>query len=196
MSFIQWCCERGAKSHGKRTKKKPWRKRQSRSWRFSFHKYFTTFFLFIPLFQLLYFIIFFLYFFYPRHLLTPAPTTHTHDPRHIATLFKIWLAARRLIAILSLARPPQDPKSSFRSLLKQLFCCETRAIGQFVANPSPVIFAGVLASKVLKIKIRIQCQRDEASQSLVKHDIMISLHSFLKTCSACLLILTAVGRFI
>ena len=31
-------------------------------------------------------------------------------------LFKIWLAARRLIAILSLARPPRDPKISFRSL--------------------------------------------------------------------------------
>ena len=31
-------------------------------------------------------------------------------------LFKIWLAARRLIAILSLAGPPRDPKISFRSL--------------------------------------------------------------------------------
>jgi len=55
-----------------------------------------------------------------------------------------------------------------------------------VANPSPVIFAGVLASKVRKIKIKIQSQCDEASQRLVKHNIMISLHSFLKTCSTCL----------
>ena len=55
-----------------------------------------------------------------------------------------------------------------------------------MTNPSPVIFAGVLASKVRKIKIKIQSQRDEASQRLVKHNIMISLHSFLKTCSACL----------
>ena len=74
MSFIQWCCERGAKSHGKRTKKKPWRKRQSRSC------------LLFVFFQLLYFITFFLHFIYPRHL--PTPTTHdlyprptTHDPR-------------------------------------------------------------------------------------------------------------------
>ena len=29
---------------------------------------------------------------------------------------KIWLAVRRLIAILSLAGPPRDPKISFRSL--------------------------------------------------------------------------------
>ena len=33
--------------------------------------------------------------------------------RHI----KIWLAVRRLIAILSQARPPHYPKSSFRLLL-------------------------------------------------------------------------------
>ena len=31
-------------------------------------------------------------------------------------LFEIWLAARRLIAILSLTGPPRDPKISFRSL--------------------------------------------------------------------------------
>ena len=31
-------------------------------------------------------------------------------------LFKICLAARRLITILSLAGPPRDPKISFRSL--------------------------------------------------------------------------------
>ena len=35
--------------------------------------------------------------------------------------------------------------------------------------------------------MKIQSQRDEASQRLVKHNITISLHSFLKTCSACLL---------
>ena len=103
----------------------------------------------------------------------------------VFVLFKIWLAARRLIAILSLARPPRDPKSSFRSLLKQLFCCEARVRCQFVANPSPIIFAGALALKVRKIKIKIQFQRNEASQRLVKHNIMISLHSFLKTFSAC-----------
>ena len=59
--------------------------------------------------------------------------------------FKIWLAARRLFSILSLARPLRHPKSSFRSLLKQLFCRETRVRGQFMANPGPVMFAGVLA---------------------------------------------------
>ena len=39
-----------------------------------------------------------------------------------------WLAARRLISILSLERSPRDPKSSFRSfrlLIKQLFRRET-----------------------------------------------------------------------
>ena len=87
--------------------------------------------------------------------------------------------------ILSLARPPRDPKSLFRPLLKQLFCCESRVRCQFVANPSPIIFAGALSLKVRKIKIKIQFQRNEASQRLVKHNIMISLHSFLKTFSAC-----------
>ena len=54
-----------------------------------------------------------------------------------------------------------------------------------MANPSPIIFAGALALKVRKIKIKIQFQRNEASQRLVKHNIVISLHSFLKTFSAC-----------
>ena len=65
-----------------RTKKKPWRKRQSRSWRFSFHKYFRTFFylfLFFNYFTLSFFSILFL----------PTTSTHTHDPRHLATLMNI-----------------------------------------------------------------------------------------------------------
>ena len=82
MSFIQWCCERGAKSHRKRTKK-PWRKRQSRSWRYSFHKYFTTFFylfLFFNYFTLsLFFYTFFTHDIYPHP--HPRPTTSTHYPR-------------------------------------------------------------------------------------------------------------------
>ena len=49
---------------------------------------FYNFFLFISFFQLLYFITFFLYFFYPRHLPTPTPMTHTHDPQHLATIAK------------------------------------------------------------------------------------------------------------
>ena len=36
--------------------------------------------------------------------------------RSISFYIKIWLAVRRLIAILSLAGPPRDPKISFRSL--------------------------------------------------------------------------------
>ena len=58
----------------KRTKKRPWRKRQSRRLRFSFHKYFTTsFYLF------LFFNNFFsLSFFSIRFL--PTTFTHTHDP--------------------------------------------------------------------------------------------------------------------
>ena len=64
-------------------------------------------------------------------------------------LFKIHLAAQRLIAVLLLARPPHDPKSSLPSLLKQRFCCETCDRGQFVASPTQVIFAQILASKVM-----------------------------------------------
>ena len=36
--------------------------------------------------------------------------------RRLSSYIKIWLAVRRLIAILSLAGPPRDPKISFRSL--------------------------------------------------------------------------------
>ena len=36
--------------------------------------------------------------------------------RSLSSYIKIWLAVRRLIAILSLAGPPRDPKISFRSL--------------------------------------------------------------------------------
>ena len=67
-----------------RTKKKPLRKRQSRSWRFSCHKYFTTFSLHF------FFSITLLYNFFSILFLsttfTPTPTTHdlyplptTHD---------------------------------------------------------------------------------------------------------------------
>ena len=52
--------------------------------------------------------------------------------RHI----KIWFAVRRLIAILSLAWPPRDPKSSFRLLLKQLFYCETRSCQRSICGKS------------------------------------------------------------
>ena len=87
-----------------------------------------------------------------------------------------WLAARRLISILSLARSPRDPKSSFRSfrsLIKQLFCRETTGSPSWNMSIGEHL-AGVLASKLRKIKlIKIQSQRDEASQRLVKHNIMI-----------------------
>ena len=36
--------------------------------------------------------------------------------RSLSSYIKIWLAVRRLIAILSLAGPPRNPKISFRSL--------------------------------------------------------------------------------
>ena len=73
------------------------RRRQSRSWILSFHKYFTTFFylfLFFNYSTLSLFSILFL----PAtftHTHDPRPTTHdprplptTHDPRHLATLQK------------------------------------------------------------------------------------------------------------
>ena len=73
MPFIQWCCERGART------KKPWLERQLRSLRFSFHKYFSTFFYLFPFFFFNYFTLSF----FPNFFL---PTTH--DPRHLATLMK------------------------------------------------------------------------------------------------------------
>ena len=83
------------KSHRKRTKKKLWRKRQSRSWRFSFHKYFTAFYIYF------FFSITLLYHFFSL-LFLPTTFTHTHthdprrlptthDPRLLATLFYEWL---------------------------------------------------------------------------------------------------------
>ena len=69
---------RGLGNIRKKTKKKPW-EGQSRSRRFSFHKYFTTFF-FLFLFNhftLSFFSISFL----------PATFTHTHYPRPLPTTF-------------------------------------------------------------------------------------------------------------
>ena len=103
MSFIQWCCERGAKSHRKRTKKKQTRKRQSRSWRFSFHKYFTTFFYLFLFFNYFTLSFFFSILFLPRTF----THTHTHDPRHLATLimYKYYVDA------LQRHYDPENPRS-------------------------------------------------------------------------------------
>ena len=81
----------------KRTKKRPWRKRQSSRLRFSFHKYFTTcfyLFLFFNYFTLsFFFYTFFTHDIYPHphpwpatHTHDPRPLPTTHDPRHLATL--------------------------------------------------------------------------------------------------------------
>ena len=82
-----------------RTKKKPWRKRQSRSWRFSFDKYFRAFFylfLFLKYFTLSFFSILFLPTTFTHththtHTYThdPRPLPTTHDPRHLATIVNI-----------------------------------------------------------------------------------------------------------
>ena len=81
-----------------RTKKKPWRKRQSRSWRFSFHKYFRTFFylfLFFNYFTLSFLSILFLpTTFTHTHTHDPRPLHTTYDPRHLATLAKPNQVAR------------------------------------------------------------------------------------------------------
>ena len=72
------------KKISKRTKKKPWRKRQSRSSRFSFHKYFTTFFYLLLFWITLLYHIFFLEFFFTHEIYPhphPRPTTSTHYPR-------------------------------------------------------------------------------------------------------------------
>ena len=68
----------------KRTKQRPCRKRQSRSWRFSFHKYFTTcFYLFLFSIILLY------HLFSIRFLPTTFTHTHTNDPRSLPTTHDI-----------------------------------------------------------------------------------------------------------
>ena len=54
------------------SKNKPWRKRQSRSWRFSFHKYFTTFFYLFTFFN--HFALSFFFYTFLTH-------TYTHDTR-------------------------------------------------------------------------------------------------------------------
>ena len=67
-----------------RTKKKPWRKRQSRSWRFSFVKFFIAFFylfLFFKYFTLSFFSILFL----PTTFTHTHTHTYTHDPRPLPT---------------------------------------------------------------------------------------------------------------
>ena len=95
------------KKISKRTKKKPWRKRQSRSSRFSFHKYFTTFFyLFLFWITLLYHI-FFLDFFFTREIY-PHPhrdphLTHTHDPRPTTFSYTRW--GRRPLLFLTACLP-------------------------------------------------------------------------------------------
>ena len=82
MSLIQWCCERGAKSHRKRTKT-PWR--SIKELEIFVSQTFYNFFLFISFFQLLYFNTFFLYFFSPTTFTHTHTHTHTHDPRSLPT---------------------------------------------------------------------------------------------------------------
>ena len=70
----------------KRTKKRPWRKRQSRRLRFSFHKYFTTSFYLFLFFNNFFSLSFFSIRFLPTTFThTPRPVTHTHDPRPLPT---------------------------------------------------------------------------------------------------------------
>ena len=77
-NVLQWCCEMGAKSHRKRTKKKPWHKEVG-DFRFT-NIYFRTFFylfLFFNYFTLsLFFDTFFTHNIYPHPHPRPLPTTH------------------------------------------------------------------------------------------------------------------------
>ena len=74
----------------KKTKKKPW-KGQSRSRRFSFHKYFTTFFY---LFLFNHFTLSFFSIPFLPTTFTHYPLPTTFDPRHLATL-KQYLSLNR-----------------------------------------------------------------------------------------------------
>ena len=58
-------------------------KRAIKELEISFHKHFTIF----SIYYYYYFIIIFHTFFYPRHLPTPTPTTHTHDLYPLPTTF-------------------------------------------------------------------------------------------------------------
>ena len=85
MPFIQWWCERGAKSYvakeisgrGRRRSRDEKGNQGVGDLRFiNISQLFSTYFFF----QLLHTISFFLFFFYPRHLPTPTPTTHDLYP--------------------------------------------------------------------------------------------------------------------
>ena len=68
------------------------------TWRFPFHEFYN----FLP-FNFLIFIIFWkTFFFYPRHLPTPTPTTHTHHPRPLPTTHGPRHLATLLLACLQL----------------------------------------------------------------------------------------------
>ena len=72
-NVLQWCCEMGAKSHRKRTKKKPWHKEVG-DFRFT-NIYFRTFSIYF------FFSITLLYHFFSILFLPTTFThTHTHDP--------------------------------------------------------------------------------------------------------------------
>ena len=87
MSFIQWWCERGSKSHvakeisGRGRRRSGDEKGNEGVGDFRFINI-------LQIFSIYYYYFcyhFFLCFFYPRHLPTPTPTTHTHDPRPLPT---------------------------------------------------------------------------------------------------------------
>ena len=70
--------------------------------------------------------------------------------RHMKNLARGTKTYRNLVAS-SAASLPEEPEKVVPLAFKQLFYCETRVRGQFVASPSPVIFDCVLASEVRKI---------------------------------------------
>ena len=89
--YITWC-EREAKSHvakkisGRRRRRSRDEKDNQRVGDFRFINILPIFSIY-NYYYYFYFIIFFLYFFYPLHLPTLTPTTHTHDPRPLPTIY-------------------------------------------------------------------------------------------------------------
>ena len=132
MSCIQWCCERVPRGQGnirRRTKKKPW-KGQSRSRRFSFHKYFT-FFRFVFKFASLF--IFLLNFFFTHDICPhPRPTPTTHDLYPLPTTFSYtrktvntWNISGMFIVLWPINSKDQDIKLATKQQTKGLFTWRT-----------------------------------------------------------------------
>ena len=101
--------------------------------------------------------------------------------------FKIWLAARRLIAILSLAGPPRDPKA--RSARFKNSLCNVKLLSEVNCSKSSDICLICSSSSLKRLK---DINKNVISTlwiiTNVSQKIILQFHctSVFLTCSACL----------